>query len=43
MKHDGHPMRSVFRLDHHGDIVALLPNRFDMVLLVWLDLGTPFG
>ncbi|MDP1939114.1 MAG: hypothetical protein Q8K54_00475 [Gallionella sp.] len=33
----------MFRLDHHGDAVALLPGSFDMVLLVWPDLGTPFG
>ncbi len=39
----GYPMRSVFRLDHHGDAVALLPGGFDVVLLVWPNLGTPFG
>ncbi len=39
----GYPMRSVFRLDHHGDAVALLPGDFDMVLLVWPNLNTPFG
>lgn len=39
----GYPMRSVFRLDHHGDAVALLPDNFDVVLLVWPNLGTPFG
>ncbi len=39
----GYPMRSVFRLDHHGDAVALLPGSFDVVLLVWPNLGTPFG
>lgn len=39
----GYPMRSVFRLDHHGDAVALLPGNFDVVLLVWPNLGTPFG
>jgi len=42
-KKRGYPMRSVFRLDHHGDAVALLPGSFDMVLLVWPNLGTPFG
>lgn len=39
----GYPMRSVFRLDHHGDAVALLPGNFDVVLLVWPNLDTPFG
>ena len=39
----GYPMQSVFRLDHHGDAVALLPGNFDVVLLVWPNLGTPFG
>ena len=39
----GYPMRSVFRLDHHGDAVTLLPGSFDMVLLVWPNLNTPFG
>ena len=39
----GYPMRTVFRLDHHGDAVALLPGSFDVVLLVWPNLGTPFG
>jgi predicted O-methyltransferase YrrM len=39
----GYPIRSVFRLDHHGDAVALLPGSFDVVLLVWPNLGTPFG
>ena len=39
----GYSMRSVYRLDHHGDAVALLPGNFDVVLLVWLNLGTPFG
>ena len=42
-KKRGYPMRSVFRLDHHGDAVALLPGDFDMVLLVWPNLNTPFG
>jgi len=42
-KKRGYPMRSVFRLDHHGDAVALLPGSFDMVLLVWPNLDTPFG
>ena len=42
-KKRGYPMRSVFRLDHHGDAVALLPGSFDVVLLVWPNLGTPFG
>ena len=40
---DGYPMRSVFRLDHHRDAVALLPGSFDMVLLVWPNIDTPFG
>ena len=39
----GYPMRSVFRLDHHGDAIALLPSDFDVVLLVWPNLDTPFG
>ncbi|MBU1690650.1 MAG: hypothetical protein KKD65_07920 [Gammaproteobacteria bacterium] len=39
----GYPMRSVFRLDHLGDAVALLPGSFDVVLLVWPNLDTPFG
>lgn len=42
-KKRGYPMRSVYRLDHHGDAVALLPGNFDVVLLVWPNLGTPFG
>ena len=42
-KKRGYPMRIVFRLDHHGDAVALLPGNFDVVLLVWPNLGTPFG
>ena len=36
-------MRSAFRLDHYGDAVALLPGSFDLVLLVWPNLDTPFG
>ena len=39
----GYPIRSVFRLDHHGDAVVLLPGDFDVVLLVWPNLDTPFG
>ena len=39
----GYPMQSLYRLDHHGDAVALLPGDFDVVLLVWPNLGTPFG
>lgn len=39
----GYPIRSVFRLNHHGNAVALLPGSFDVVLLVWPNLGTPFG
>ena len=39
----GYPMRSVFRLDHHGNAVALLPGCFDVVLLVWPNLNTPFA
>ena len=42
-KKRGYPMQSVFRLDHHGDAVALLPGNFDVVLLVWPNLGTSFG
>jgi hypothetical protein len=36
-------MRSVHRLDHHGEAVSLLPGNFDVLLLVWPNLGTPFG
>jgi len=36
-------MRSVYRLDHHGEAVSLLPCNFDVLLLVWPNLGTPFG
>jgi len=36
-------MRSVYRLDHHGEAVSLLPGNFDVLLLVWPNLGTPFG
>ena len=39
----GYPMRSVYRLDHHGDAVALLPGSFEVVLLIWPNLNTPFG
>ena len=39
----GYPMRTVFRLDYHSDAVALLPGDFDVVLLVWPNLDTPFG
>jgi predicted O-methyltransferase YrrM len=39
----GYPMQAVFRLDHIGDAVALLPGNFDVVLLVWPNLNTPFG
>jgi len=42
-KQRGYPILSVFRLDHHGDAVALLPGSFDVVLLIWPNLGTPFG
>lgn len=42
-KNRGYPMRSIFRLDYHGDAVALLPGGFDVVLLVWPNLGTPFS
>ena len=42
-KKHGYPIQSVFRLDHHGDAVALLPGGFDVVLLVWPNLDTPFG
>jgi len=36
-------MQTVFRLDHHGNAVALLPGNFEVVLLVWPNLGTQFG
>ena len=39
----GYPIRSVYRLDHHGDAVALLPGNFDAVLLVWPNYNTPFA
>ncbi len=39
----GYPIQTVFRLNHHGDAVTLLPGNFDVVLLVWPNLGTPFG
>ena len=39
----GYPMRTVFRLDHHGNAVTLLPGSFDVVLLIWPNLGKPFG
>ena len=39
----GYPMRSVFRLDHYGDAVALLPGCFDVVLLVWPNFNKPFA
>jgi hypothetical protein len=39
----GYPMQTVFRLDHHGNAVELLPGNFEVVLLVWPNLGTPFG
>jgi len=39
----GYPMQTVFRLDHHGNAVTLLPGNFDMVLLIWPNLGTQFG
>ncbi len=39
----GYPIQTVFRLDHHGDAVALFPGSFDVVLLIWPNLGTPFG
>ena len=42
-KKHGYPIRSVFRLDHQGNAVALLPGSFDVVLLVWPNLDTPFG
>ena len=42
-KKRGYPMRSVFCLDHHGDAVALLQGSFDMVVLAWPNLDTPFG
>lgn len=42
-KNRGYPMRSVFRLDYHGDAVALLPGHFDVVLLVWPNFDTLFG
>ena len=39
----GYPIRSVFRLDHHGDAVALLPGNFDAVMLIWPNYDTPFA
>jgi 2-polyprenyl-3-methyl-5-hydroxy-6-metoxy-1,4-benzoquinol methylase len=39
----GYPMQTVFRLDYHGDALALLPGAFDVVLLVWPNHNTPFA
>ncbi len=36
-------MQTVFRLDHYGNAVTLLPSNFEVVLVVWPNLGTPFG
>lgn len=40
---DSYPMRKVYRLDHHGDVVDLLPGEFDVVILVWPNYNTDFG
>ena len=39
----GYPIRTVFRLDYHGDAVDLLPGDFDAVLLVWPNYATQFA
>ena len=38
----GLQIKTVYRLDHHGDALDLLPGNFDVVLLVWPNLETPF-
>lgn len=39
----GYPIREVFRLDHHGNAVDLLPGDYDTVLLVWPNYQTQFA
>ncbi len=39
----GYPVREVFRLDHHGNAVDLLPGDYDTVLLVWPNYETQFA
>lgn len=39
----GYPIREVFRLDHHGNAVDLLPGDYDTVLLVWPNCETQFA
>lgn len=39
----GYAMRSVYKLDHHGDVVKLLPGDFDAVLIIWPNLDKPFA
>jgi len=39
----GYPIREVFRLDHHGNAVDLLPGDYDIVLLVWPNCETSFA
>jgi len=39
----GYPIRDVFRLDHHGNAVDLLPGDYDTVLLVWPNCETQFA
>jgi len=39
----GYPIREVFRLDHHGNAVDLLPGDYGTVLLVWPNCETQFA
>jgi SAM-dependent methyltransferase len=39
----GYPIREVFRLDHRGNAVDLLPGDYDTVLLVWPNYETQFA
>lgn len=39
----GYQIRTVFRLDHHGDAVSLLPGQFDIILMVYPNFNKPFA
>ena len=39
----GYAIENVYRLDHHGDVLTLLPGDFNAVILVWPNLNSPFG
>ncbi len=41
--HKGYGFEQIYRRDHHGDAVALLPGHFDFVLLSWPNYDSPFG